>query len=132
MANLEVELRMMREQLDEEEFEIRSKKELDPSDYESPTMEALLIEPVSAIIVVSGVTILAERIVRHWLRSREQGVQIDLRKKPAAISRIAGTPYGFLVIIRPDGKAERMQAKYDDDSHIAKLIASIVEVLGAE
>ena len=97
MSSIEVELYMPKAQLDEESFDISSTRALDSKDFESPITEVLFVEPVSVLILVGAATLLAERIVRHWLRSREQGVEIDMRRQPPRISRLAGTPYGFLV-----------------------------------
>ena len=65
--------------------------------------EARFVDPVTMTITLSVAT-LAVRLVNHWMKTREAGVQVDLRTKPATVSRLAGVPLGTLAIIHPDGK----------------------------
>ena len=86
---------------------------------------AHFVEPVS-IVAVASIAWLAQRLVNHWLKSEEQGVQIDLRDKPPVVSRIRGVPTGFLVIINPDGTAQTQQAAYEKPSDLAPLLAELL------
>ena len=86
---------------------------------------AHFVDPVTLVGVVT-LAWLAKRLVDHWLRSKEQGVQIDLREKPPAISWIAGTPLGFLVIIDKDGHAETQKATYDKSEDLMPLLEQIL------
>ena len=86
---------------------------------------AHFVDPVTLIGVVT-LAWLAKRLVNHWLKSKEQGVQIDLHKKPPAISRIAGAPTGFLVIIHKDDHVETQQATYDKPEDLMPLLERIL------
>jgi len=86
---------------------------------------AHFVDPVTLVGVVT-LAWLAERMVDHWLRSKEQGVQIDLREEPPAMSRIAGVPVGFLVIINRDGHAETHKATYDKPEALMPLLEGIL------
>ena len=83
------------------------------------------VEPVTLIGAVT-LAWLAKRLTNHWLKDKEQGVQIDLREKPPAISRISGVPMGFLVIINEDGRAEVHKGEYDKPEDLMPLLKSIV------
>jgi len=65
-------------------------------------------------------------MVDHWLKSKEQGVQIDIREKPPAISKIAGVPMGFLVIINKDGHAETHRATYEKSEDLMPLLEKVL------
>lgn len=86
---------------------------------------AHFVDPVTLMAVVT-LAWLAKRLVDHWLKSKEQGVQIDLREKPPAISRIAGTPTGFLVIIHKDDHVETQKATYDKPEDLMPLLEQIL------
>lgn len=86
---------------------------------------AHFVDPVSLMAVVT-LAWLAKRLVDHWLKSKEQGVQIDLGEEPPAISRIAGTPTGFLVIIHKDGHVETQKATYDKPEDLMPLLEQIL------
>ncbi|WP_455203315.1 hypothetical protein [Kaarinaea lacus] len=129
---VEFEVQMGESQLKEESFNVVSKRLLRPEELNPATAEARFIEPITATIAVASVALLAERIVTHWLRSKEQGVEIDLRKKPALISRIAGTPMGFVMVIKPDGETQLMQVDYDNHSNLADVIQSITKLFGGD
>lgn len=103
---------------------------VDPRDLDSATTEAMFIEPVTAIITVSA-ALLAERIVRHWIRSRENGVQIDMRQTPPIVSAIAGTPFGFVMAIKPDGEAVALKIDYGDVGNIAAAIENVTKIFGS-
>ncbi len=86
---------------------------------------ANFVDPVTIMGVVT-LAWLAKRMVDHWLKSKEQGVQIDLREKPAVISRIAGVPFGFLVIINKDGSAATHRVAYDKPEDLMPLLEKIM------
>ncbi len=87
--------------------------------------EARFIETVAVIAAVT-VSILAKRIVDHWLKSQEQGVQIDLRSKPPTISTIAKVPHGFLIIINKDGKAKLHKIEYEKGEDLTPLLTPLL------
>lgn len=126
----EVRIDLTAEQLAGEPLEVRSKRALEPGDVTSPTTEAMFIEPLSALAMVS-VAMLAERIVRHWIRKDEHGTQIDLTQDPVVVSRLAGVPMGYLVIITPDKQVETRKLDYEDESTLAAAIADVLRVFGA-
>lgn len=82
---------------------------------------AHFIEPVS-VIAVATLAWVTKRVVDHWLKTKEWGVQIDLRESPPCISRIAGTPQGCLVVIDTDGKAQIHQAAKGRAEDLSKVI----------
>jgi len=86
---------------------------------------AHFVDPVTLIGVVT-LAWLAKRLVNHWLKSKEKGVQIDLREKPPAVSRIAGVPTGFLVIIHEEGHVETQKATYDKPEDLMPLLERIL------
>jgi len=85
---------------------------------------AHFVEPVSLVATVT-LAWLAKRLVDHWLKSKEQGVQIDLRVTPAAVSRIAGVPVGFVLVIAPDGTAKTIQATYEKPEDLLPVLQGI-------
>ena len=87
---------------------------------------AHFIEPVS-LVVAASVSLIAYRIVEHWLTSREHGVQIDARTSPATISNIAGIPAGFVVLISPAGEVSTHSSGSLTSSGLAALIGSLVQ-----
>lgn len=68
-----------------------------------PLAEARFVEPCTFLLIATA-SYLAVRVVNWLIRSQEQGTLIDLRKQPVVISRIAGTPVGFLVVIDQKGE----------------------------
>lgn len=79
--------------------------------------EARFVDPVTMTITLTLAT-LAVRLVNHWMKSSEAGVQIDLRTTPATISRLAGVPLGTLSIIHPDGTTTMHDEAYDDPEDV--------------
>jgi hypothetical protein len=97
-------------------------KVLSTSLPEAGLAEVRFVEPVTAIATITLAT-LAIRFVNHWLKSKQAGVQIDTRSVPPTLSRIAGTPAGFVVVISTDGKATLHQAKYDKPEDLLPQLA---------
>ncbi|SFM40553.1 hypothetical protein [Methanolobus profundi] len=89
-----------------------------------PLEEARFVEPITALV---GATVLylAKRMIDHWFKEKEQGVMMDLREVPPLISRIAGIPTGFLVIIDKDGQATTHKVEYDkgDDEALRSMMS---------
>ena len=122
-------LELTQEDLDEERKQdsgltIEQVEETD--DLAAPFGRSRFVETV-AVVAVATIAVLAERLVNHYLRSREEGVQIDLRKDPPAFSAIANVPRGFLVIIDRDGKATTQQADYDKPSDLIPLLQGLLK-----
>ncbi|HEY0867599.1 MAG TPA: hypothetical protein VGE01_09475 [Fimbriimonas sp.] len=90
-----------------------------------PVAGSRFVEPVSLIAAVT-ISVIAKRLVETWLKSKEEGVLIDLSKDPVVISRIAGVPAGFIVKVDKDGKAETIQADYKDTENLSSLLAKVV------
>jgi hypothetical protein len=90
-----------------------------------PLGEVRFVEPVTTLVVATGVVFLANRIVDHWLKSREVGVQIDLRKNPPVVSKIANVPRGLLIVIDPDGNVRRELYKYESGEQLAPVLAAV-------
>jgi hypothetical protein len=129
---IQFELHADHQAVNADSFQLISKRQLTPAEVPAATAEARFIEPVSVIVLAASAAVLAERIVNHWLRSREQGVEIDFRRSPALVSRLAGTPYGFVVLIRPDGSTEALQAKYDNPHELVQLVQSLTKAFGSD
>jgi hypothetical protein len=65
---------------------------------DSPLVEARFVDPVT-VAATATLALTAVRLVNHWLKSDERGVQIDLRTQPATISQLRNVPAGVMVII---------------------------------
>lgn len=89
---------------------------------------AHFVDPISVLVVVSAAA-LAERLVTHWLRDREQGVQIDLTQDPPEVSRLAGVPRGNVVVISADG-VEVHTLEYDGEQSLAATLQAVLEGAG--
>jgi hypothetical protein len=83
--------------------------------------EARFVE-VIAVLVVAAVATIAGRVADRWLADHSQGVLIDVRPSPPLISRVAGIPSGFLVIIDHEGNATPHQARPDNRDSIASVV----------
>lgn len=87
--------------------------------------EVRFVDPVTLIVTATLATLVL-RVVRHWLKSKEAGVQIDLRTMPPTISRLAGVPAGMLVIIRADGGSEVHQGVYEEPDQVLTQLTQLV------
>ena len=105
------------------DFDIQEIKPIDDKNR-PPLVDASFIEPVS-IIAAMTIAVLAKRFVEHWLNNREQGVQINLQKRPPSISRLAGVPLGFIVVLNKDGTTTMHKADYSKSEEIMPLLKSI-------
>lgn len=101
-----------------------------PSMHEQGLGGAHVLEPVSLSVVVTSLSVLAYRIVEHWLRRAEHGVQIDARTTPATISTIAGVPNGFVVVIGADGVPQNYNAAALNATTLTELLGGIVKGMG--
>ena len=97
---------------------------IEPSS-ESDLEEARFVETLALVAVVT-IPYIAKRLIDHWLKKKEQGIQIDLRKDPVNISNIANVPQGYVLIIEKDGTARTEQAKYDKPEDIVPLLQNIL------
>jgi hypothetical protein len=93
---------------------------------EAGLAEVRFVDPVTAVVTVTLAT-LAVRFVNHWLKSREAGVQIDTRTVPPTLSRIAGTPAGFIVVIGIDDEATFHQAEYEKPEELLTQLAGFFD-----
>jgi hypothetical protein len=87
-------------------------------------LEARFIDPVTITATLTLAT-LAVRLVNHWMKSNEAGVQIDTRTTPATISRLAGVPNGTLAIINPDDTTTLVREAYDDPEDVIPKLAPL-------
>jgi hypothetical protein len=61
----------------------------------SPALgEARFVEPVTAVIAAVSLASFAKYIVAHYLKSKEHGVQIDLRTEPATLTEVPNVSTG--------------------------------------
>lgn len=105
-------------------YEVQEIQPMDPKRL-PPLTEAAFVDPVT-MVAVATIATLATRLVNHWLRGREQGVQIDLRKKTPVVSRLAGVPRGFLVVINKDGTVETHKAEYEEGADLVPLLQTLL------
>jgi hypothetical protein len=126
------ELELSRYDLEEEQLSL---KENDAFKADAPILidsknldditKAHFIEPVSIVITVT-IAWICKRLVDYWLKDREKGVQIDLRKTPPVVSRIAGTPKGFLIIIDKNGNPKVHKAEYEKGEDLIPVIQALL------
>jgi hypothetical protein len=87
--------------------------------------EGRFVEPVTIVATITFAT-LAVRLVNHWMKSQEAGVQVDTRTKPVTISRLAGVPFGTLAVIHPDGSTTIHREAYDSPEDVMGTIAQVL------
>lgn len=80
------------------------------------------IDPISVIVAVT-VAWLVARIVDDWLKSRENGVEIDTRTEPPTVSILTSVPRGFVVIIHKDGSVTTQKVDYDSSNEFAEVLS---------
>ena len=103
-----------------------------PAPQQQGLAGAHMLEPISMAVTVASVSGLAYRILEHWLRTKEYGVQIDARTQPATISTIAGVPSGFVVVIAVDGSVQNFQAPAMDGANFASLLNGVLKPTGGK
>jgi cell pole-organizing protein PopZ len=91
---------------------------------DSPLVEARFVDPVTITASVT-LALIAVRLVNHWLKRDERGVQIDLRTTPATISHLQNVPAGVLVIIDKDGKATVQPQTYEKPEDLLPTLTKI-------
>jgi hypothetical protein len=97
-------------------IEVQLKDGLQPANF---------ADPVSVIVTVA-VSVIAERLVDSWLRSKQRGVMIDLRCDKPIISRVSGVPEGTLMVINKNNTKDIKQFDYKHRSTFIKTITSIL------
>ncbi len=97
---------------------------------DSPLTEARFVDPVT-VLVTTSLAVLAVRLVNHWLKRDERGVQIDLRTQPPTVSQLRNVPVGVLVIIDMDGKASVRRETYDKPEDLLPTLTKIFESTSA-
>jgi hypothetical protein len=91
---------------------------------DSPLVEARFVDPVT-VLVTTTLALLTIRMVNHWLKSDESGVQIDLRTQPPTISQLRNVPAGVLVIIGIDGKPSVRRETYDKPEDLLPILTKV-------
>jgi hypothetical protein len=91
---------------------------------DSPLIEARFVDPVT-VLVTTTLALLAVRLVNHWLKRDERGVQIDLRTQPPTISQLRNVPAGVLVIINKDGKPSVRRETYDKPEDLLPTLTKV-------
>jgi hypothetical protein len=94
---------------------------------DSALEEAMFVDPVSFTITAT-VALLAVRMVNHWLKNDEHGVQVDLRTQPATISQLINVPAGVMVVIDREGKAAIHRHAYDKPEDLLPTLTRIFTV----
>lgn len=84
--------------------------------------DANFVDPVTAVLTIT-LAALAIRIVNHWLKSDEAGLQMDLRTVPPTISRLQNIPTGSLVIIDKNGKADIRRLKHEKPEDVINALS---------
>ena len=87
--------------------------------------EAHFIDPISLTIVV-GVLFLANRILTHFLVKDGKGTMVDGRTKPPTVSRLTDVPEGYIILIKPDGSTQAIDAGKTDDKALADMLKPIL------
>ena len=109
---------------EEETFEVGEPIPIDISNSDDVTKPDF-IEPISIIVTVTLAWI-CKRLVDDWLKNKEKGVQIDLRQMPPIVSRIAGTPRGFLIVIDKNSNAKVHKAEYETAEELLPTIQALL------
>jgi len=91
---------------------------------ESPLVEARFVDPVT-VAATATLALIAIRLVNHWLKNDERGVQIDLRTQPATISQLQNVPAGVLVFIDKDGKPSIRRETYDKPEDLLPTLVKV-------
>lgn len=107
-----------------EEFSVK-KTEPASAPAGSPIARSHFVDLI-AVTVATTVGHIAKRMFDNWQKDKQQGIQIDLRETPASISRIAGAPRGFLVVIDAKGKVKMEQLKFKEEGKLAEYINKIL------
>ena len=123
---MEVTLHVERTDLEDGAFELAGNVERWAAPPDSLD-RAHFVDPISAAVVVSAAA-LAERIITHWLRSREQGVQIDLTQDPPNVSAIANVPRGYVVVIDRGG-VETHKLDYDGQQNLSETLERVLKAV---
>lgn len=118
------ELEVLEKQLEQESFDkIGTASPVKEKPIKQSSLgNANFIEPVSQIIAVTALSMIAYRIVDHWLADKEQGVLIDLTKDPTLISRVAGVPNGLVHLIDKSGNAKMMKYDYNKSNDLKDVL----------
>jgi hypothetical protein len=128
-SSIKVRMEMMRDDLEytqgAEGLTIESVSSLETSTPRGLD-EARFIDSV-VVVVTATVAVLAKHIVYYFLRSKEQGLQIDLRTIPATISVLANVPQGFLVIIDKAGKPMLHKAEYVKGEDLTPILSHLLQ-----
>ena len=90
----------------------------------SPLVEARFVDPVT-VVATTTLALLAIRLVNHWLKRDERGVQIDLRTQPPTISQLLNVPAGVLVIVDKDGKPTLHRETYDKPEDLLPILTKV-------
>ena len=111
---------------EEDKYEISD--EIKEVKLSSDSLEPVgFIEPVSAAVTIT-VAYLIKRLVDFWLKDKERGVQIDVRTVPPTVSRIAGIPAGFLVLIDKNGEVIAKKADYENNADLVELVSNTLRI----
>ena len=87
-------------------------------------VEARFVDPVT-VVATTTLALLAIRLVNHWLKRDERGVQIDLQTQPPTISQLRDVPAGVLVIIDKDGKPSIHRQTYDKPEDLLPTLTKV-------
>jgi len=91
---------------------------------DAPLVEARFVDPVTVTATMT-LAVIAIRLVNHWLKSDERGVQIDLQTQPPTVSQLRNVPAGVLVIIDKTGKASVHRQAYDKPEDLLPTLAKM-------
>ena len=111
--DLQIEMCIERNEANQFPYKVISEpKEVKPAKL--PGLAHARFEPCVSLVVAVGAVIIVERIVDHWLTSKEQGVLIDFRNGETRVSRIAGMPAKVAIIAHEDGTKEEIDHRRSD------------------
>jgi hypothetical protein len=84
------------------------------------------IEPISAILIGAGVTLVV-KFVTDWWEKRRGGLVIDEREGAEdEIYRDRDIPYGYIVIYPPDGGSVKLETKNMPKDAMQQLLESLI------
>ena len=84
------------------------------------------IEPISAVLVVAGATLVV-KFLTDWWEKRRGGLVIDQRAgRPGEIYRVRDLPYGYVAIFPTDGGSVKLETMDMPKDAMQQLLESVI------
>lgn len=94
------------------------------SDLDSPLEEVRFVNPVT-VVAIATLAVIAIRLVNHWLKNDERGVEIDMRTEPTTISQLHNVPAGTIVTIHKNGEISIHRERYDKPEDVLPTLTAV-------